>query len=72
MDSFLKIASSLKDPALIIATIVIGALFYLVVWLVKNKDKAILDVVSKIDTHTSVVAKLTTMLETLIGIGRIK
>ena len=67
-----KVLLLLKEPALVISSLVMTVLFYLVFWLIKTRDRAILDVVTKIDIHTASNAKLVTMLETLIGMGRIK
>ena len=71
-DEAWKILLLLKEPALVVSVLAMGGLFYLVTWLIKTRDKAVLDVVTKIDVHTASNAKLVTMLEMLMTMGRIK
>jgi hypothetical protein len=78
-DEALKVLATLKDPVLIFAVIALGCLTTGLYWLIKAiywltnaKDKAVLEVVGKIDNHTDSVVRLTTMIDTLISVGRIK
>jgi len=72
LEETLKLIPLLKEPALMIIGGVIIGLFFLIFWLVKSKDEAIIKVVDKIDPAIHTMNQLATTVDTLIKVGRIK
>jgi hypothetical protein len=65
----IALIDALKEPALILAVIVIALLGYLVVYLIKTKDSAILNVVAKVDPAIESMNRVVTVIDTVMKIG---
>jgi hypothetical protein len=65
----IALIDALKEPALILAVIVIAMLGYLVIYLIKTKDSAILNVVSKVDPAIESMNRVATVIDTVMKIG---
>jgi hypothetical protein len=65
----IALIDALKEPALILAVIVIAMLGYLVIYLIKTKDSAILNVVAKVDPAIESMNRVATVIDTVMKIG---